>query len=100
MFQKRQRNNPPFFSGEGKHISEHFLGEVYPRVGSSRAHPYPLPFLLDSLEDYSGLPAMLGGAKVLIGAGGWDANELVRAISAGEVCSIYDPLDPPHSSTL
>ena len=73
---------------EGKHISEHFLGEVDPCVGGSRAHLYSLPFLLDSLEDYSGLTAMLGVAKLLVGAGGWDANELVRAVSAGEVCSI------------
>ena len=43
---------------------------------------------------------MLGRAKLLLGAGGWDASELVRAVSTGGVCSIYDPLEPPHSSTF
>ena len=43
---------------------------------------------------------MLGRAKLLLGAGGWDASELVRAVSTDGVCSIYDPLEPPHSSTF
>ena len=91
---------PLFFEGRETHLwafsgwSRSMCGGV---LGLIRTL---LPFLLDSSEDYRGLPTMLGRAKLLLGAGVWDASELVRAVSTGGVCSIYDPLEPPHSSTF